>query len=45
MRLDIRAPRGAPSPVLQEPDLQAGLVAYADKKILPTQESEDLEHL
>ena len=45
MRLDIGVPRGATSPVLQEPDLQVGLVAHADKKILPTHEPEDLEHL
>lgn len=37
-RLDIRVSGGAPSPVLQEPDLQVGLVPYADTKILPIQE-------
>lgn len=36
-RQDIRVSGGAPSPVLQEPDLQVGLVPYADTKILPTQ--------
>lgn len=36
-RQDFRVPGGAPSLVLQEPDLQVGLVPYADTNILPTQ--------
>lgn len=45
VRPDTGVPRDVPSPVFLEPDLQVGLVAHADKKILPTQEPEDLEQL